>query len=85
MDSGFSLDISDGDLKMAMYWADNVYNIPNWSSRVSLQNNTPTNTAMRAPGVVHSIHNGARVTQYFKSFGIDPVKVGKRIFTRLGI
>ena len=28
MDSGFSIDISDGDLKMAMYWADNVYNIP---------------------------------------------------------
>jgi xanthine dehydrogenase/oxidase len=86
MDSGFSIDISDGDLQMAMYWADNVYNIPTWSSNGYLcKTNTPTNTAMRAPGVVHSIHTMEHVLHNIsKILDIDPVQARALNFYAVG-
>jgi len=55
MDSGCTRDMSGGSLDMGMLWADNAYYFENYCATAYLcKTNLPTNTSMRAPGVVQS-------------------------------
>ncbi len=43
-------------MSMCLNWSDNTYYIPNFLAEgVSCKTNMPTNTPMRAPGVLHSV------------------------------
>lgn len=55
-DAGCIIETSFGDTDMALLWMDNCYNCGVWDLSTNVMHTTlPSNTAMRAPGVVQSV------------------------------
>ena len=86
MNGGWSIDGTFGDLDMGTYWSDNAYHVPNFHvESKACRTNTPTNTSMRAPGVLHAtLAIETAMDHVASSLSLNPTTIRSMNFVKVG-